>query len=151
DVVEVQAGRWFVENVQRATGLALGKFARELDALRFAAGKRGGGLSELDVAEADLDDSGKLLLNLRNIFEQLERVGGLQIQNIADGMALETDGQRLGIVAAPAADFAGDVNVRKKIHFNAAQAIALAGFTASAFYVEAETAGLVTAFARLGQ
>src|ERR1700686_202089 len=43
-VVEVQAGGWLVQDVERAAGLAFGKFAGEFDALRFAAGKRGGGL-----------------------------------------------------------------------------------------------------------
>src|SRR6266849_9117370 len=66
-------------------------------------------------------------------------------------MALETPGQRLGIVAAAAADFAGDVNIGKKIHFDAAETIALAGFAAAAFDVEAEAAGTVAALARFGE
>ena len=68
DVVEVKTGSWLVEDVERAAGLAFGEFARELDALGFAAGKRGGGLAELDVAEADFDERCEFLLNLRNIF-----------------------------------------------------------------------------------
>ena len=36
-------------------GLAFGEFAGELDALGFAAGEGGGGLAEMDVAEADVD------------------------------------------------------------------------------------------------
>jgi len=71
DVVEVKAGGGLIENVKRAAGLALGKFARELDALRFAAGKRGGGLAELDIAETDFNERGKFLLNLGNVFEKL--------------------------------------------------------------------------------
>src|SRR5258708_151875 len=43
NVVEMQAGGGLVENVKRAAGLAFGKLASEFDALRFAAGKRGGG------------------------------------------------------------------------------------------------------------
>src|SRR5947209_12401527 len=66
-------------------------------------------------------------------------------------MAFEADGQRFGIVAASAADLARDVNIRKKIHFDAAQTIALAGFAAAAFYVEAEAARAVAAFARFGK
>src|SRR5882762_1065726 len=66
-------------------------------------------------------------------------------------MALEADGQRFGIVAAAAADFASDVNIGQKIHFDAAQAVALAGFAAAAFYVEAEAAGAVAAFAGFGE
>ena len=38
DVFEVQAGGGLVEDVERAAGLALAQFARQLDALRFAAG-----------------------------------------------------------------------------------------------------------------
>ena len=75
DVVEMQAGGWFVEDIKSAASLALGEFAGELDALRFAAGKGGGGLAECDVAEADLDECRELLLNLRNIFEKLQRIG----------------------------------------------------------------------------
>src|SRR5215813_2531871 len=119
----MQASGGFVENVECAASLALGEFASQLDALRFAAGKRGGGLAKLDVAEADFDDGGELLLDLRNVFEKLERVSRLQIENVADRMALEADGERFGIVAAAAADFAGDVNVRKKIHFDATQTV----------------------------
>ena len=36
DVVKVQAGCGLVENVQRFSGVALGEFARKLDALRLA-------------------------------------------------------------------------------------------------------------------
>src|SRR6266851_1937325 len=63
-------------------------------------------------------------------------------------MPFVTDGQRFRIIAAAAAHFAHHVNVGKKIHFDAAQAVALAGFAAPAFHVEAEAAGTVAAFAR---
>src|SRR5258707_9479120 len=66
-------------------------------------------------------------------------------------MAFEAHGKGFGIVAAAAADFAGDVHIGKKIHFDAAEAIALAGFAAAAFDVEAETAGAIAAFARFGE
>src|SRR5258706_13030225 len=74
NVVKVQARRRFIKDVKRASGLAFREFAGQLDALRFAAGKCGGGLPESDVAEADLDECGKFLLNLRNVFEQFQGV-----------------------------------------------------------------------------
>src|SRR5580658_5587444 len=151
DVIEVQTGGGFVEDVERAAGLALGKFAREFDALGFAAGKRGGGLAERDVAEADFDERRKLLLNLRNIFEELQRVRRGKVQNVTDGVTFIADGQRFGIVALAAADFAHHVDVGQEIHFDTAQAIALAGFAAAAFDVEAEAAGAIAAFARFGK
>src|SRR5437660_1399660 len=39
-------------------------------------------------------------------------------------------------------------NIEKKIHFDAAEAVALAGFAAAAFYVEAEPAGAIAALTR---
>src|SRR6267154_6889757 len=66
-------------------------------------------------------------------------------------MAFEADGQRFRIVAAAAADFASDIDIGKKIHFDAAQAIALASFAAAAFYVEAEAAGTIAALAGFGE
>src|SRR5258708_4828412 len=151
NVIEVQAGGRFVEDVERAAGLTLGKLAGQLDALRFAAGKCGGRLAELNVTEADFHERRKFLLNLRNVFEELERVGRRQIENIADGVAFVAHGERFRIVAAAAADFAKNVNVGEEIHLDAAQAVALAGFASAAFYVEAEAAGAVAAFARFGK
>src|ERR1700719_3729038 len=66
-------------------------------------------------------------------------------------MAFVSYRKRLGVVAAAPADFAGGVHVGEEIHFNAAQAVALAGFAAAALHVEAEPARLVAALARFGQ
>src|SRR5882762_5368162 len=63
-------------------------------------------------------------------------------------MVLVADGERFGIVAAAAAHFTHHINVGKKIHFDAAKAVALAGFAAAALDVKAEAAGAVAAFAR---
>src|SRR5271157_791989 len=147
NIIEMEAGGGFIENVDGSAGLALGEFAGQLDALRFAAGKRGGGLAELHVAKAHLDHGGKLLLNLRNVFEKLQRIAGRQIQHIVDAVSLVANGKRFRIVAAAAAYFASDIHIGEKIHFDAAQAFALAGFTAPALHVEAEAPGAVTALA----
>src|SRR5260370_17609783 len=98
-VVEVQAGRWLVKDVKRAAGLAFRELAGQLDALGFAAGESRRGLPERDVTEADFDEGREFLLNLRNVFEQFQRIGRRQIQNVADGIALVSDSDRLGIVS----------------------------------------------------
>src|SRR5260370_12167807 len=66
-------------------------------------------------------------------------------------MVLVADGESLRIVTAAATNFAHHVNVGKKIHFDAAQAVALASFAAAALDVEAEAAGAVAALARFGE
>ena len=56
-VVEVQAGRRLVENVELPAARACrrcGELARDLEPLRLAARERGGGLAQPEVAEPDL-------------------------------------------------------------------------------------------------
>ena len=44
DVLEVQARRWFVEDVERAARIAFGEFRSQFDALAFTSGQRGAGV-----------------------------------------------------------------------------------------------------------
>jgi hypothetical protein len=53
-VLEREAGRWFVEDVERPAGGAPRQLGRELDALRFATGDRRRRLAQRDIAEADV-------------------------------------------------------------------------------------------------
>jgi hypothetical protein len=79
NIVKMQARGGLIKDIQGAASLAFGKFAGKFDALGFAAGEGSGGLAESDVAEANFNERGKLLLNLRNIFEELEGVYGREI------------------------------------------------------------------------
>ena len=54
DVVEMKPGGRLIEDVESPAGLALAEFASQLDALRLAAGERGGGLAQVDVAQPDV-------------------------------------------------------------------------------------------------
>ena len=54
DVVEVQAGRRLVEDVEGLARVGPGQLGGELHALGLAAGERRRGLAERDVAEADV-------------------------------------------------------------------------------------------------
>ena len=68
-VVEVQTGGGLVQDIKRATsapalpfaGANVGEVSSKLDALGFAAGERGGGLAEPDVAQADLIEDCQLV------------------------------------------------------------------------------------------
>ncbi len=150
-VVEVQAGGGLVEQVERAAGLALGEFARQLHALRLAAGERGGALAQVDVAQAHIDQGLQLLAHLRHVGQHGERVFDGEVEDVGDGVAVELYGQRFLVVAASVADFALHVDVGHEVHLDAALAVALAGLAAASGDVEAEAAGLVAALARLGQ
>ena len=52
DVVEMQAGRRFIEDVERFSCGGADQLFGQLDPLRFAAGERRGGLPQLDVVHA---------------------------------------------------------------------------------------------------
>src|SRR5579862_901381 len=99
----------------------------------------------MNVAEADVDERLQLLFDLRNVFQNRQRVGDRHFQQVSDGVAVVSDGQCLAIVTASAADFAQDINIGQKIHFDAALAFALAGLAASARDVKGKAPGLVAA------
>src|ERR1700722_13309856 len=116
DVVEVEAGGGLVEEVEGAAGLAFGKLASKLHALRFAAGQRGSGLAEMDVAEAHVEQSLEFLVDGWDVFEDGDGVGDWEIEEVSDGVAVEFDRERLLIVTAAITYFAEDVNVGKEVH-----------------------------------
>ncbi len=132
-------------------GRALRQFLGELDALRFAARKRGRRLAELDVAEADVEQRLELLLDLRDVLKQRQRLFDRRVEQVGDGLALVLHRQRLAVVARAAADVAEDVDVGQEVHLDALHAVALARLAAPALDVEGEAAGLVAALARFGQ
>ena len=72
-------------------------------------------------------------------------------QDIGDRFAAEFNFQRFAVVARALARVAGDEYVGQKMHFDFNQPVALAGFAAAAFDVEAEAAGLVAAGAAFGE
>src|SRR5579863_5229917 len=86
-------------------------------------------------------------MNRGNVFYDFQGVFDGHVQQIGDGMAFVTNREGFGVVAFAAADFAGYINVRKKIHFDAAVAISLASFAAAAFHVEAEASWTISALA----
>ncbi len=137
--LEVQAGGRFVEDVERAAGVALGQFQRQLDALRLAAGERGGRLAELDVGEADVDQRLQLARDDRHGGEELVRLLDGHLQHFVDGLALVADLQRLAVVALAVADVAGHEDVGQEVHLHLDHAVALAGLAAAALDVEARS------------
>jgi len=151
DVVEMEAGGGFIEDVQRTSRLATAQLARQLDALRLAPGKSRRRLAEMDVPQTHVQQRLELLLDGRDVFQHRQGVLHRHVENIGDGATLVLYCQGLGIVAAAAADLAGDENVGQEVHLNAPQPVSLTRFAAAAFHVEAEAAGTVATLARFGQ
>src|SRR5436305_3781810 len=85
DVGEVEAGRGLVEEEEplALAGRAVEE-ARELEALRFAAGEGRGGLPQAQVAEADVEQHAQGLDQALEVVEQLHRRLHRQVQHLGD-------------------------------------------------------------------
>src|SRR5215470_15148718 len=150
-VLEMQTRGRLVQDVDGAARGAARKLFGQLDALRLAAGERRRRLAEFDVAQADLVKRLQLLFDLWVIFEQRQGFFDRRVQQLRDVLALVAHVERLAVVSAAPAHFAGDVDVGQEVHLDALQPVALAGFAAAPFDVEREAAGLVAALAAFGQ
>ncbi len=150
-ILEVQAGRRLVEDVERLAGGPFRQLLRQLDPLGLAAGQGGGGLADLDVAQAHALQRQHLVADRRHGGEEARRLFDRHVQNVGYALALEDDFQRLAIVAFAFADVAGDVDVGQEVHLDLDYAVALAGLAAAALDVEAEAAGAIAARLRFRQ
>ena len=151
DVVEVQAGGRLVEDVERPAGVGPGQLGGELDALGLAAGERGGGLAEREVAEADVVQGLHDLADLGDAGEQVQRGVDVHGQDVGDRLAPELHGEGLGREPGPVAGVAGDPDVGQEVHLDPLLAGPLARLAPAPGLVEAEPARGVAADLGLGQ
>ena len=148
-VVEVEARRWLVQQIEAASRRPLREFGRQLDALGLAARQRGRGLAEPDVPQSHLVQRRENAVDGRDVGEELARVLHAHGQDVRDVLALVPDLESLPVVAEPAADIACDVDVRQEVHLDLVLAVAGAGLAAAALHVETEPTRLVTPGPRL--
>src|SRR5690606_1295362 len=116
DVLEVEARRRLIKDVDGLACAGAGELLRELDPLGLAAGERRGLLPEADVAEADGVERAELPRDPRYRFEELQRLRDRHREDFGDVLALVPDLERFGVVALPLARLALDVDVREEVH-----------------------------------
>ena len=150
-VLEVQARRGLVEDVEGLARLLAVQLLGELDALGLAAGERGGGLPQPDVAKAHVIERLQLVLDARDVAKESECLRDAHVEYLGDVLTVVGDLERLPVVARTVAHLAGNVDVRQEVHLDLDLAIAFAGLAAPARNVEAEAAGTVAARAALGR
>src|SRR6266478_4899980 len=109
-IVKVQSGGRLIQQIKSFSGLALAEFASEFDALSFAARERDGRLTKVNVSESNVNQGLKLLLDLRNVLQNLQHVRHGRFEQVGDGVAVVVNRQRFVVVAPSAADFALHVN-----------------------------------------
>ena len=138
----MQPGGGLVQQVKSLAGLALAQLARQLDALRLAAGKGYRRLAQMNISQSHIDQRLQLLPDLRNVLQHRQCVGDRRFQQVGNGVAVVLHRQRLLVVAPPAANLAQHIDIWQEIHLDAALALALAGLAAPASYVEGKPPGL---------
>ena len=90
-------------------------------------------------------------MNVGNVSKEWDGIRDGELENVGDGVAVETNGQGFLIVTAAVTYLAEDINIRKEVHFNAALTVTLTGFASATLDVEGEAAWFVAALARLGK
>ena len=73
-VIEMQAGRRFVQNIEGPAGRFAAQLGAELEPLGFAAAQSGGGLAEANIAETDFGEGQAGFMNLRHSAEERHRL-----------------------------------------------------------------------------
>ena len=113
----------------------------QLDALRFAAGERGGRLAEAQIAQADFVEHGEFFEQAGLAGKEAQRLLHRHLQHLVDVLALVLDFENPGLVAGAVAVFAGQLDVGQELHFDGHGAVAFAGVAAAAGHVEGEMSG----------
>ena len=149
DVLEVQPRRGLVQDVERVAGRPLVQLARELDALRLAAGQRGRRLPQLHVPEPDVREGPEVPLEDGDLREESERLLHAHGEDVGDRAPLVLHLEGLPVVAAALAHLARHVDVRQEVHLDLDLAVARAVLAASTPDVEREPARLEPADAGL--
>src|SRR5579885_3732947 len=100
----------------------------------------------MDIAQPYIVKGCQLVIDRWNRLKEVQRLFYRHIQHVGDRLALIMNFQRLAVIAAPLADFAGHVDIGQKLHLNLDNAAALAGFAAPTLRSEEHTSELQSRF-----
>ena len=141
DVVEVQAGRRLVEDVEQALAAERGQVRGDLDPLRLAARERRGRLAEPQIAETDLVEHLQPAQHLGRRAEEGERLAHRHVEHLVHVLATVPHLEHLRLEPHAVALVARDEHVRQELHLDADLAFALARLAPAAGHVEGKMAG----------
>src|SRR5271157_1133580 len=149
DVLKVQACGGLIEDEERVLAGALGEMSRQTHALRFAAGERGGGLAQAQVAEAHLVQHANPGADLAHAGEKNQRLPHRHLEHVVNALSLVEHFQDARLKTATTAFLAHQFDVGQELHLYRHGAVALAGLAAAAGNIEREVAGTIAALASL--
>ena len=136
DVVEVQAGRGLVENIEQTVATMGRQVGRDFDALRLPARQRRRRLAETQIPEADLVQHLQAAQHFRRAAEKGQRLADREIEHLMDRSSAVPDVEHLRLEALAVALVARHEHVGEKLHLDADFAFTLTRFTTPARHVE---------------
>ena len=145
NIGKMETGRGFVQNVDGSSGRFLGEFRCEFNALSLAPGELRARLPKRQITQADRYQRLKLVKYRRHI---PEKPGGLihgHFQDVGDVLAAVGDLQSLAIVPRASADFALDIDICQKMHFDFDDTVSLAILASASFQIKTESSAVVAA------
>ena len=99
----------------------------------------------MDVAQSDVAQRLELVVEAREVLEEVAGLVDGHVEDFGDIAALEAHIEGLGVVALAVALFAGHVDVREELHLDFLDAVAGADLASAALDIEGEASGLVAA------
>src|SRR5659263_215083 len=144
DIRKMKPCRGFIQYIKRPSRASFTEFRGKLDALRFPPGKRGCGLPQPYISQPDIKQSLKLPFYFWDVFKERKRFFNSHIQHLCNILSFVCNFKRFAIEAFSMTDFAGDIHIRKKMHFYSDDPVPAACFASSSLQVEAKAPGLVT-------
>ena len=117
----------------------------QFDSLCLTAGQCWRRLPELQVSQPDGVQRFQEPQYLRDVLEELDRVGDVHVQDLGDVLVLELHLQRFEVEPPPLAHGARHPNVREEIHLQLRRPVALARLAPTFGHVETEPPRLVAA------
>ena len=109
----------------------------------FATGQGGCRLTHAHVAEANFKQSFELSVDLRNCFEELDGFFDCHVKDIGNRLTFVLHFESFAVVPLALTQFARNVHVGQKVHFDFEDAVPSACLTASAFDIKAESSLLI--------
>ena len=149
DIRKMKACCRLIKNIDRLARGSLRELSCELYSLRLAAGELRGWLPETYVGKTHIVQCLDLSPDSRNIFKKCQSLLHGHIQDVIDTLALIVDIQCLAVIALAVADFARNIDIRKKMHLDLPDTVSLAGLAASALHIKGKSSFLITTHLRI--
>ena len=142
NILKVQARSRLVKDVECVSCVALRELGSQLYSLALTARQSSAGLTQGEVSQSNILNSLQLLVNRRDVCEELVSDIHRHIQHIVYIFALIFQLQCLAVVAISAAALASHIYIGQEVHLNGLHSRTTTLLASSALYVEGEASRL---------